>query len=240
MKPYLFSKFFKKLSFVKIGLACFIFLIAVSFFYFRLDQYLNFDFIKSHSQNLIDFYKQHPIATMALFFSVYVLVSIMALPGAAILTIVSGYLFGLFLGVAIVSLASTIGATCSFLISRFLFRDWIQSRWGSKLAVINKGVQKDGNFYLLSLRLIPAFPFFLVNLLMGLTPFKVMPFALVSQLGMLPATIIYVNVGTHFSQIDSLQGILSFKIIASFLLLASFPWIVKSALLFYKKTKKIK
>ena len=161
----------------------------------------------------------------------------MSLPGATILTLLGGALFGLIKGGLLVSFASTIGATLAFLASRYLLKDSIQSKFGDKLKVINEGVKKEGGFYLFTMRLIPAFPFFLVNLVMGLTPIKTLTFFLVSQVGMLPGTLVYVNAGTQLAQLESLSGILSPKLIASFALLGVFPLVAKKAMGFFTNKK---
>ena len=161
----------------------------------------------------------------------------MSLPGAVILTLAAGAIFGLVTGIIIVSFASTLGATCSFLISRFLFRDSVQNKFGNHLETINNGVKEEGAFYLFTLRLIPAVPFFAVNLLMGLTPIKTVVYALVSQLGMLPGTAVFVNAGNQLSKIDSVGDILSPSLIAAFAMLGIFPIIAKKSIDLYKKRK---
>ena len=144
-----------------------------------------------------------------------------------ILTLIGGAIFGLFWGTFIASFASSIGATLAFLVSRNLLRDWVESRFGDYLTPINKGIEKDGSFYLFSIRMVPLFPFFIVNLLMGLTGIKVVPFYLVSQLCMLLGTAVYVNAGSELAQITSLSGVVSGSVIFSFALLGFFPLIAK-------------
>ena len=158
----------------------------------------------------------------------------LSLPGAAILTLAAGAIFGLLVGTVLASIASTVGATLAFLIARFALRDFVQERYGQRLKAINRGVEKDGAFYLFGLRLVPAFPFFVINLAMGLTPMKTITFAAVSWIGMLAGTIVYVNAGTQIAQIDSLGGIVSPGLIGSFVLLGVFPIIAKKALDFIK------
>ncbi|MDF5113031.1 TVP38/TMEM64 family protein, partial [Vibrio parahaemolyticus] len=150
-----------------------------------------------------------------------------SIPGAAVVTLLGAALFGFWFSLLLVSFASTIGATLAFLSSRYLLRDWVQSRFGEKLVAINQGVKKDGAFYLFSLRLIPVFPFFLINLLMGLTPMSIARFYLTSQIGMLPGTAVYLNAGTQLATIDSLSSIVSPTVLASFALLGLFPILVK-------------
>jgi len=155
-------------------------------------------------------------------------------PGAAILTLAGGAIFGLLWGTVLVSFASSLGATLAFLTSRFLLRDAIQRRFGDRLKTINEGVAKDGAFYLFTLRVVPLFPFFVVNLLMGLTPISLATFYLVSQAGMLPATIVYVLAGTQIAQITSLRGILSPGLVGAFVLLGLFPLIAKKTMAYLK------
>ncbi|PUZ92733.1 TVP38/TMEM64 family protein, partial [Vibrio vulnificus] len=150
-----------------------------------------------------------------------------SVPGATVVTLLGAALFGFWYSLLLVSFASTIGATIAFLSSRYLLKDWVQARFGDKLSAINQGVEKDGAFYLFSLRLIPVFPFFLINLLMGLTPISIGRYYLTSQIGMLPGTAVYLNAGTQLADINSLSGILSPTVLASFALLGVFPIAVK-------------
>ena len=167
----------------------------------------------------------------------YVAVTGLSIPGAAIMSLVAGALFGLVLGTVIVSFASTIGATLAFLSSRYLLRDWVQSKFGERLRAIDEGLAKDGAFYLFTLRLIPVFPFFVINLLMGLTRIKTTTFFWVSQLGMLAATVVFVNAGTQISQIESTSGLLSPTLIGSFVALALFPWAAKALIGFVNRRR---
>jgi uncharacterized membrane protein YdjX (TVP38/TMEM64 family) len=162
-----------------------------------------------------------------LFFVAYVAVTGLSLPGAAVMTLAGGAVFGLFWGLLLVSFASSLGATLAFLASRFLLRDWVQQRFGDRLRAINAGIEKEGGFYLFTLRLVPVFPFFVINLLMGLTPIKTRTFYWVSQIGMLAGTLVYVNAGTQLARIDSLAGILSPALLGSFVLLGLFPLLAK-------------
>lgn len=211
----------------KILLAILLLGLIYVFFSFDIAQYLNLDYLKTQQQAIDDYYRNHPLWTLAFYFVVYVLVTGFSLPGAAVMTLAGGALFGLFWGTLVVSFASSIGATLAFLISRFLLRDFVQQRFREKLQSINQGIRKDGAFYLFSLRLVPAFPFFIINLAMGLTPLRTRTFYLVSQLGMLPGTLVYVNAGTQLGSLESIQGILSPALIASFVLLGVFPLIAK-------------
>ncbi|MCF6249697.1 MAG: FAD-dependent oxidoreductase [Methylococcaceae bacterium] len=201
-------------------------LIAV-FFIFDLQQYLSLEMLKEQQATIESYRREHPVLAVVFYMLVYVVVAGLSLPGATILTLAGGAVFGVLWGTVIVSFASTIGATLAFLAARFLFRDAVKSRFGSRLQAIDEGVERDGAFYLFTLRLVPIFPFFMINLTMGLTTFKVRTFYWVSQLGMLAGTIVYVNAGTQLAKIESLSGILSPTLIASFVLLGMFPIIAK-------------
>jgi pyruvate/2-oxoglutarate dehydrogenase complex dihydrolipoamide dehydrogenase (E3) component/uncharacterized membrane protein YdjX (TVP38/TMEM64 family) len=196
-------------------------------FRFGLADALTLDALKASQADFTARYAADPLPVLGAFFLLYVAVTGLSLPGAAILTLAAGALFGLVAGTILVSFASTIGATLALLASRYLFRDAVQSRFGERLRAIDAGMARDGPFYLFTLRLVPVFPFFLVNLLMGLTNIPARSFAWVSQVGMLAGTIVYVNAGTELAKIDSLSGILSPGLIGSFLLLGLFPWIAR-------------
>lgn len=198
-----------------------------AFFAFDLGRYFSLDYFKSQQAAIDAYYVAKPLIVAGLFFLVYVAVTALSIPGAAVLTLVAGAIFGLFWGTILVSFASSIGATLAFLVSRFVLGDMVQSRFGDKLKAINAGVDKEGGFYLFTLRLVPAFPFFVINLVMGLTRMKTLTFYWVSQLGMLLGTIVYVNAGTELGKITSLKGILSPGLIVSFVLLGIFPLIAK-------------
>jgi uncharacterized membrane protein YdjX (TVP38/TMEM64 family) len=199
-----------------------------AYFYFGLNEYLTLTELKQRQAGLIENYNANPLPFLAGFFFVYVAVTSLSLPGAAILTLVAGALFGLVTGTILVSFASTIGATLAFLSSRFLLRDWVQNKFGDRLRRLNEGLERDGAFYLFTVRMIPAFPFFIVNLLMGLTKIRVSTYYWVSQIGMLAGTIVYVNAGTQLAQIETTAGLLSPALIGSFVVLAIFPWIAKA------------
>ncbi len=199
----------------------------VAFFAFDLGRYLDLAFFKEQQAAIEAYRQQNPLLTAGIFFLIYVAVTGLSLPGAAVMTLVAGAIFGLFWGLVIVSFASTIGATLAFLASRLLFKDTVQQKFGDKLRKVNEGVEKEGAFYLFALRLVPIFPFFVINLVMGLTPIRTWTFYWVSQLGMLAGTLVFVNAGTQLAQIESLSGILSPAILGSFALLALFPFIAK-------------
>jgi pyruvate/2-oxoglutarate dehydrogenase complex dihydrolipoamide dehydrogenase (E3) component/uncharacterized membrane protein YdjX (TVP38/TMEM64 family) len=192
-----------------------------------LGPYLSFEQLKASQANLDQLYAQQPVMVAAVYFGVYVLATALSIPGAVIITLAGGAVFGLWWGLLIVSFASTLGATLAFLASRFVLRDWVEARFGQRLADINAGVDKEGAFYLFTLRLIPVVPFFLINLLMGLTRMKTLTFYVVSQIGMLAGTAVYVNAGTQLAQLESVQGILSPALWGSFVLLGIFPLLAR-------------
>ncbi|WP_405597522.1 MULTISPECIES: FAD-dependent oxidoreductase [unclassified Pseudoalteromonas] len=207
------------------------------FFHFNLHQLLTLDGLKGSMDQFNQYKEQSPLLVIGGFFLLYVVVTALSLPGAAILTLAAGALFGLVEGLLVASFASTIGATLAFLVSRYLLRDSIKQRFPERLAAIDAGVEKEGGFYLFTLRLVPVFPFFLINLLMGVTAIKSWTYYWVSQLGMLAGTFVFVLAGTQLAQIESLSGILSFNLILSFALLGIFPFIAKGILNVFKKRR---
>ena len=214
--------------FKKIALLGVIVAAIFSFFYFDLNSYLTLQGMKDSLDTFQSQIAQNPVLSIGVFFAIYVAVTALSLPGAAILTLAAGALFGLVQGLVVVSFASSVGATLAFLVSRFILRDTVRNKFKEKLKKIDEGVEKQGAFYLFTLRLVPVFPFFLINLLMGLTSLKTWTFYWVSQVGMLAGTAVYVNAGTQLAQIDSLSGIVSPGLIFSFVLLGIFPWIAKA------------
>lgn len=207
-------------------LAALVALIAL-FFALDLDRFLSLEKLQQ-SKAAIDQYRDaRPVLASALFLGVYVGVTALSLPGAAILTLAGGAIFGLLWGVVLVSFGSSIGATLAFLTSRFLLHDAIQARFGDRLKAINAGVRRDGPLYLFTLRLIPVFPFFIINLVMGLTPIPARTFYWVSQVGMLPLTLVFVNAGTELAKIQQLKDIVSPTLIASLVLIGLFPLIAR-------------
>jgi dihydrolipoamide dehydrogenase len=212
-------------------------LLITLFFVYDFQQYLSLEYFNQQRAAILDFYQINPWQTILIFFAIYVLITGLSLPGAALMTLIAGAIFGVVTGTIIVSFASTIGATLAFLVSRYLFKDFVQSRFKQQLAAINRGVEKDGAFYLFALRLVPAFPFFIINLVMALTPIKTWTFYWISQVGMFAGTIVYVNAGTQIAQLDSLAGILSPAILLSFALLGIFPLIAKKFVDYLKKPK---
>jgi uncharacterized membrane protein YdjX (TVP38/TMEM64 family) len=198
-----------------------------AFFYFDGQHYLTLDMLKSQQARIAAYRDAHPAFAIAVYGLVYIAVAGLSLPGATVLTLAGGAIFGLLWGTLIVSFASSIGATLAFLAARFLFRDSVQARFGGRLRTIEEGIARDGAFYLFTLRLVPLFPFFMINLLMGLTSLKTLTFYGVSQLGMLAGTLVYVNAGTQLAKLDSLSGILSPILVGSFVLLGVFPLVAK-------------
>ncbi len=211
----------------------------VAFRYFDLGQYLTLEYIKDSQEKFQTLYQSNRVLVIATYMGIYVAVTALSLPGAAVLTLAGGGLFGLVVGTVVVSFASTIGATLACLVARFLLREWVQNKFGDKLKTINDGIEKEGAFYLFSLRLVPIFPFFVINLLMGLTRMRLFTFFWVSQIGMLAGTIVYVNAGKELAKIDSLSGILSPGLLISFVVLGLFPITVKKLLAAYKSRFKV-
>ncbi|GAB4180298.1 MAG: bifunctional TVP38/TMEM64 family protein/FAD-dependent oxidoreductase [Geothermobacteraceae bacterium] len=214
--------------------------LVVAFFAFDLQRYLTLAELKARQAEFQQFYAANRLLTLGLYFLLYVLVTALSLPGAAVMTLAGGALFGFLPALLVVSFASTIGATLAFLVSRFLLRDWVQSRFRDRLAAINRGVEKEGAFYLFTLRLVPIFPFFVINLVLGLTPMRTLTFYWVSQVGMLAGTAVYINAGTQLGQINSLSGILSPGLLLSFVLLGIFPLLARKGVDFMKKRTSLK
>jgi pyruvate/2-oxoglutarate dehydrogenase complex dihydrolipoamide dehydrogenase (E3) component/uncharacterized membrane protein YdjX (TVP38/TMEM64 family) len=221
----------------KVALLGVIAALVASYFVFDLGQYLSLDYLKEQRGAFQALAADQPVLVLGGFFLLYVAVTALSLPGAAIMTLAAGALFGFWVALLLVSFASSVGATLAFLASRFLFKDAVQSRFGERLKKINAGVEKDGAFYLFTLRLIPAFPFFVINLVMGLTPLKTWTFYWVSQVGMLAGTAVYVNAGTQLGELDSLSGLLSVDLIGAFVLLGLFPWLAKAVMAFLQARK---
>jgi uncharacterized membrane protein YdjX (TVP38/TMEM64 family) len=210
-------------------------ILVVLFQVFDLGRYLALDYLKAQQAAFSALYAAHPAAVIAAYILIYITVTGLSLPGAAVMTLAGGALFGLFTGLIIVSFASTIGATLACLAARYLLRDWVQKKFGEKLVKINEGMEKEGGFYLFSLRLVPIFPFFVINLVMGLTALPLRTFFWVSQVGMLPGTLVFVNAGKELAKIDSLSGILSPGLLISFGLLGLLPIITKKLLTFIRQ-----
>jgi pyruvate/2-oxoglutarate dehydrogenase complex dihydrolipoamide dehydrogenase (E3) component/uncharacterized membrane protein YdjX (TVP38/TMEM64 family) len=204
--------------------------LAAAFWWFDLGHWLRLDTLKARQAELATLYGAHPAAVIAGYVAVYVAVTALSLPGAVVLTLAGGALFGLWTGLVVVSFASTAGATLAFLAARYLLRDSVTRRFGPRLDEFHRGIDRDGAFYLFTLRLVPLVPFFVINLVMGLTKMPARRYAWVSQLGMLPGTLVYVNAGTALGGLQSLSGIVSPPLLGAFALLAVFPWIARTAL----------
>lgn len=228
------------MSLKKLLLLLVIVALFISAFAFDLTQYLSLDVLKEKQQQLNQLFVDYPFQVFAVYFVVYVAATALSLPGATILTLGSGAIFGLGWGLLLASFASSFGAFLAFLSARFILHDWVQEKFGERLTAINRGMERDGAFYLLSLRLVPLFPFFVINLVMGLTRIKVWTFYWVSQVGMLLGTAVYVNAGTQLAQISSLGDVVSADLIGAFVLLGVFPLIAKVVLAFLKRRKAFK
>ena len=211
----------------KVAVVGVVILVIVAFRYLNLGEYLSLEYIKASQAKFNNLYQSHQFIVIFAYMSIYVAVTALSLPGAAVLTLASGAMFGLVIGTVVVSFASTIGATLACIVSRYLLRDWVQGRFGDKLGAINAGIEKEGALYLFTLRLVPIFPFFVINLLIGLTRMRLLTFYWVSQLGMLAGTIVYVNAGKELAKIDSLAGILCPGVLISFAVLGLVPITVK-------------
>ncbi len=210
------------------------------FFVFDLHHFLTLAELKSRQEAFQQFYLANRLVTLGSYFFLYIVVTALSLPGAAVMTLAGGALFGFLPALIVVSFASTIGATLAFLVSRFLLREWVQGKFGERLKALNDGIAKEGGFYLFTLRLVPLFPFFVINLVMGLTPMRVWTYYWVSQVGMLAGTAVFVNAGTQLGQIESLGGILSPGLLFSFVLLGIFPLVARKGVDMIQKRKSLK
>lgn len=225
-----------KKTFLKIG----IFLLIVALFaaaFPYLQEYLSLEQIKSKRQAFTGYYEANRLLVLSGYFVLYVFVTALSLPGAAIMTLLAGALFKFPAGLILVSFASSIGATGAFLVARYLVGESLQKKYGDKLQGFNEGIKREGAFYLFALRLIPVVPFFLINVLMALTPIKTLTFYWVSQAGMLAGTAVYVYAGTELGKIDSLQGILSPQLIAAFVAIAVLPFVAKKFVAILRKKR---
>lgn len=220
---------------IKSLIIIFFLLSIIAGFFFDFGQYLSFETIKEQHEKLILLIESNFIFYFILFFFIYIIVTAFALPFAAIKTVLAGALFGLIPGVILTSFASSIGSTLCFLMSRFVLRDFVQNKYSKYLDKINKGIKEDGIYYLFFLRLSPIFPFFIINLVFGLTKMKTMTFYVISQIGMLIGTVVFVNAGVQLSKISSMSDILSFNLILSFILIGLVPLIIKKLIQIIKK-----
>jgi len=208
--------------------------IAILFRAYHLERFLSLEYLKSSQEQFAALYAAHPLPVVGAYFVLYVVVAALSLPGATALTLAGGALFGMWIGLVTVSFASTNGATLACVVARFILRDWVQNRFGDRLKAINEGIKREGAFYLFTLRLVPLFPFFVINLAMGLTSMPLRTFYWVSQVGMLAGTAVYVNAGKELARIDSLSGIMSPRLLLSFAVLGLFPLMVKRLLNLYR------
>ena len=202
--------------------------VIFSLFYFLGgDKYLDFNYLKEQQKSFQQYSEQNFLLTVVVFMLIYIAVSAFALPGAALLTLLGGAIFGLLWGLILVSFASTIGATLSMVVARFFIRESIEKKFPDFVKKVNRGIEKEGWMYLLTMRLVPAIPFFVVNLVMGVTKMKILVFALVSQIGMLAGTVIYVNAGTQLANIKDPKDIFTASVLGAFVALGLFPFVVK-------------
>jgi len=221
----------------KIIIAVIFVALIAAFFIFDLGQYFSLDYLKEQKDALNQFYNDNPFLMLAIFLLIYIAVAALALPAATLLTVAGGALFGFWTGLIVVSFASSIGATIAFLLTRYLFHDAIQAKFGDRLKAINDGIEREGAFYVFGLRLVPLFPFVVVNSVLGLTKLKTITFYWASQLGMLAGTAVYVNAGTQLAEIETLGDIASPKLILSFAMLGLFPIIAKQIMNFLQRNK---
>jgi len=208
-----------------------------AFLLFGPTHYLSLEFAQSKLDQIQRYREANPVLTVLIFAAVYIIATAASIPGALVLTLLGGAIFGFWLGSIVVVISATIGATIAFLLARYLFDDFVQEKFGDKLKPIRENFRKEGAMYLFSMRLVPVFPFFAVNLLMGLTSIKTSTYAIASAIGMAPGTMVFINAGTQLSKLESLKGLLSPAIIASFVLLAVFPYIAKYLLQWIKSRR---
>lgn len=222
----------------KIVLAAVAVALVGAFFVFDLQQFFNLEYLRSQKEWFDQVNKDSPLLLPLVYFVVYVAIAALALPAATIITVAGGAIFGFWIGFVLVSFASTIGATIAFLLTRYLFHDSVERKFGDRLATINKGIQAEGAFYVFGLRLVPLFPFVMVNSVLALTKLRTATFYWASQLGMLPGTAVYVYAGTQLAEINDVKDILSPGLLLAFALLGLFPIIAKKSLAWIKQTKR--
>lgn len=208
---------------------------VILFRHYHLGDYLTLAYIKESQARFREIYLAHRWATVGVYMLIYIVVTALSLPGAAVMTLAGGGLFGFWTATVAISFASTIGATLACAVSRFILRDWVARHFSGKMAAIDRGIEKEGAFYLFTLRLIPIFPFFMVNLLMGLTKLRLTTYFWVSQLGQLPATMVFVNAGRELARINTPSDVLSPGLLLSFALLGLFPLTAKKLLVAYRR-----
>ena len=220
----------------RLAVAALLGLLVAGFFLAGGHEALSFESIKARQEELDALYREHPVATLAGFFGIYVVLATTSLPGGAVLTMVAGALFGVLFGTIVVSFASSLGATFAMLISRYLLRDWVEHRFGARLARLNDGIAREGALYLFMMRLVPAIPFFLVNVGMGPTRLPTWKYYWASQLGMLPGSLLFANAGTRLADMDSPDDVLSPGIVIAFVLLAVVPIAAKKIWAYKRKS----
>ena len=225
------------MKYTKVVVLLLIAIAVAAYFALDLGQYLNLEFLKARQQAFKAFCAENPVQGIGGYILLYVLLTALSIPGATVATLAGGALFGVWYGSAIVLFAASIGATLAFLASRYLLQDWVRRRFDKQFDAIDERFRCDGVLYLLTLRLVPVFPFFIVNLLLGLTTMRTWTFYWVSLVGMLPGTVVRVNAGTELAQIDSLHDIVSWEIIGSFFLLGLVPFLIKKALDLFNRHK---
>ncbi|EAR11250.1 TVP38/TMEM64 family protein [Reinekea blandensis] len=221
----------------KLVLLILIVLAIGAFFFFDLGQWLTLEALKSQQAAIEAYRSEHPLLTASLYALAYIVITALSLPGATLMTLTGGAIFGVFWGTLLANLSASVGATLAFLIARFVIGDWVQARFGDRIGPINRGIEQDGAFYLFSLRLVPLFPFFVINVVMGLTRIKTWTFFWVSVVGMIAGAAVYANAGTQLAQLDSLAGIASPSLIASFVLLGLFPLVARKTLEWLKNRR---
>jgi pyruvate/2-oxoglutarate dehydrogenase complex dihydrolipoamide dehydrogenase (E3) component/uncharacterized membrane protein YdjX (TVP38/TMEM64 family) len=214
--------------------------LVIAFFALDLSDYLSLEFLKEQQESIERYYREYPLRTILVYFAIYLLAAALSMPGAVWITLAGGAIFGVVTGTVIVSFASSIGATIAFLVSRFLLHDWVQNRFRRNLRAVNAGIEKDGPLYLFTLRVVPVFPFWIINLVMGLTTMRTGAFYLVSQIGMLPATIVYVNAGSQLAQIESASDIVSPDLLLALALLGLFPLAAQRLVTWVKARRALK
>lgn len=219
----------------KIALIAVIVILAGLLIYVGPEKYLNLEFIKSKLDVLVGYREESPLLSVLIYSGIYIAVTAASIPGALVLTLLGGAIFGFVVGTGVVLVSATIGATIAFLVARYLFEDLVASKMGERVAKIRESFRKEGALYLFSMRLVPVIPFFAINLLMGLTSIRTVTFFVASLIGMAPGTMVFINAGTQLGKLDSVKGLLSPTLIASFLLLAIFPYVAKFALKVIRK-----
>ena len=224
----------KNMQFKKLLIVVVLLILVGLFFLFDLDQYLTLSYLKQSRESFQALFAAHPVTVIGSYAGIYIVVVALSLPGAAVMTLAGGALFGFITGTIVVSFSSSLGATLACFVARYLFQDMVQNRFKDRLAKVNAGIEQEGSFYLFTLRLIPIIPFFVINLVMGLTRMPLWRFYWVSQLGMLPGTIVYVNAGNELGQISTPGDILSPSLIISFVILGIFPLAVKKVMNFIR------